>query len=393
MLGAARWGLVPTLIAGWLLLPSTALALTPQVYDHGKFFDAKTIEKANDLLKRIEKVHKKDVVVITYDKIPDDVLARIKYDPKNRKSFFHQWAQHEAKAGEVNGIVILIAKDQNHNGTTWVEEDVGENTRDKEFKEADRDDLHNIFTNKWKEDHNAALLDGLQFIDGRMTFHQRQRGSQPGAVTPPTTTTTTAAHHDNAGWNIFGLVCIGLCVLLGIWLIVGLIRAFSGGGYAGGGPGYAGGYGGGYGGGGGGFFPGLLGGLFGGMAGMWLYNNMFGGGGFHQGGWESSAHAGQSTGGGTDDVRPSDEGQGFSGGGGDVDGGSGGDVDGGDAGGGGGGGGDWGGGGGGDWGGGGDAGGGGGGDWGGGGDAGGGGGDWGGGGGGDFGGGGGGGDW
>ena len=42
--------------------------------------------------------------------------------------------------------------------------------------------------------------------------------------------------------------------------------------------GYICGYGGGYGyGGGGGFFTGMLGGMFGSMAGMWMYNNMFGG--------------------------------------------------------------------------------------------------------------------
>ena len=98
MLGAARWALVPALRAGCLLLPSTALALTPQVYDHGKFFDAKTIERANALLQKIEKNYKKDVVVVTFDQIPKDILDHIKYDPVNRKSFFQQWAKHEAKA-------------------------------------------------------------------------------------------------------------------------------------------------------------------------------------------------------------------------------------------------------------------------------------------------------
>src|SRR5580700_8054595 len=105
MLGAARWALVPALIAGWLLLPGTALALTPQVYDHGKFFDAKTIEKANALLDKIEKKYKKDVVVVTYDKIPDDVLKELSYektDPASRKEFFDRWAKREAKNGKVN---------------------------------------------------------------------------------------------------------------------------------------------------------------------------------------------------------------------------------------------------------------------------------------------------
>ena len=63
-------------------------------------------------------------------------------------------------------------------------------------------------------------------------------------------------------------LCIGVVVLLGIWLVFALVRAFTGGGGGGGG----GGYGGGGGGGGGGFFPALMGGLFGAAAGMWLYD-------------------------------------------------------------------------------------------------------------------------
>ena len=70
--------------------------------------------------------------------------------------------------------------------------------------------------------------------------------------------------------GVGGWICLGLCVLLGVWLVIGIIRAFTGGG--GGGGGYGGG-----GGGGGGFGSSLMGGLFGAMAGMWLYNSMFGG--------------------------------------------------------------------------------------------------------------------
>jgi uncharacterized membrane protein YgcG len=397
MLGAARWALVPALMAGCLLLPGTALAINPQVHDHGKFFDADTIRKADADIKRIEQKYKIDVVVETYDKIPEDLLSKFGYKENDRDTFFKRWIDDLADRAGVNGIVIILSKDQFKADRVRVEVGVGRETQKKKFTLSNRDELYRMLKEdiaaglkeKNPKKFNEALLDGIRYIENTLSSHKAE--SVTPAVVPPR---SAPVHHDDTGGsNILGWICIGLCVLVGIWLIFGLIRAFSGGGYAGGGPGYAGGYGGGgYGGGGGGFFPGLLGGLFGGMAGMWLYNNMFGGGGLHQGGWESSAHAGQSTGG--NDNAPTDEGQGFSSTGGDVDGGGGGgggDVDGGDAGGGGGG--DWGGGGG-DWGGGGDAGGGGGGDWGGGGDAGGGGGDWGGGGGGgDFGGGGGGGDW
>src|SRR5262249_27304502 len=72
-----------------------------------------------------------------------------------------------------------------------------------------------------------------------------------------------ATTHERGGimnGGIMGLVCVGLVVLLGVWLLFGLIRAFTGagryrGGYGpgpGGPGGYGPGYGPGYGGGGGG---------------------------------------------------------------------------------------------------------------------------------------------
>ena len=371
MLGAARWALAPALIAGWLLLllPGTALAINPQVHDNGKFFDAETIRKADAAIKRIEQKYKIDVVVETYKEIPDDLLKKFGYNDKDRDTFFKRWVDDLADRAGVNGIVVILSKDQFKADRVRVEVGFGKETQKKKFTIANRDDLARILKDgigaglkeKNTKKFDDALLDGIQYIENTLGSHRAE------AVNPTNVPPRTTAVHDgnNGGSNILGWICIGLCVLLGIWLVVGLIRAFSGGGYVGGGgPGYAGGYGGG-GFGGGGFFSGLLGGMFGAIAGNWLYNNMFGGGGYHRG-FESSAYGGQPSGGNTGDDYGNDQGQGFSSTGGDVDGGGGGgggDVDSGDAGGGGGG--DWGGGGGGDFGGGGGdfGGGGGGGDW------------------------------
>ena len=109
------------------------------------------------------------------------------------------------------------------------------------------------------------------------------RGERAG---PPRPTPTAKK---GGGTNIMSYVCIGLAVLLGIWLVVGLIRAFTGGGgvrrrvrrWR-------------LGGGGGGFFPSLMGGLFGAAAGMYLYDSFMGG--------HSSASASDATGGDTGDA-------------------------------------------------------------------------------------------
>jgi uncharacterized protein len=420
MLGAARWTVVSALVAGWLLLPSTAQAINPQVRDGGKFFKPDTVKKADEQIKHIEERYKKDVVVETFGEIPEDVYKQFDYKA-DRVAFYRAWRNDMAKRAGVNGLIVLIVKDQYNGGKTHIETAVGGETLKKAFSPADEEKLSDILAKNFATDPDGRLLDALQFIDKQMAAHFKTAGpaNNPGVVAQQPAPRdsgegSTTRHHDNTGPNILGWICVGLFVIVVVWLIIGLIRAFTrpavpyGGGPGYGGPGYVGG---GYGG-GGGFFSGLMGGLFGAVAGNWLYHNVFGGGGGYNrgGGWDQPAYGGEPRGQGAiggqpapDDYGQSDQGQGFAGtgrdvddgggGGGDAGGGGGGDWSGGDYGGGGdtggGGGGDWGGGGGGDAG-----GGGGGGDWGGGG--GGGGGDWGGGGGGggDWGGGGGGGgDW
>jgi TPM domain len=375
-LGFARWTVLPGLLASWLLLPAMAHAIVPQVRDNGKFFDTQTVAKANALIKKIEEKYKKDVAVETYGEISDEVAKRFQYDPKNRSAFYERWVDYLAEGSTINGVVVLIVKDQHNKNITHIEVGVGRDTQRKAFTLANRNELVSILKDGFKQP-NQALLDGLRFIEDTLAAHIAREPAPVAGQNPAHSAPAHQAVHDNGGSNILGWVCIGLCVLAAIWLVMALFRAMSGGvgrgGYAGG-PGYGGGVGGG---GGGGFMSGMLGGLFGAVAGNWIYNNMFGGGG-HQSSWgASNAYGNDLASPAKDDFGPSDQGQGFSSTGGDVDdgggGGGGGDVDSGDAGGGGG-----------DWGGGGDGGGGGG-DWGGGG------GDWGGGGGGDFGGGGG--DW
>src|SRR5262249_43744890 len=95
MLCAARRALVPALIAGWLLLPATAHAIVPQVHEHGekKFFKEETVREANALIQKIAQRYKKDVVVETYDKIPDDIAKKFNYDVNRRDEFFDRWAK------------------------------------------------------------------------------------------------------------------------------------------------------------------------------------------------------------------------------------------------------------------------------------------------------------
>lgn len=345
MLLATRWALIPAVLAGCLLAAAPADAATPEVRDQANMFSAEAIKKANTVIADIKQTHGKDVVVETYATVPDGKAEQVRNMTREaRNQFFRDWLAERARALKADGVFILICKDP---ANLQVEQ--GRETAKKLFPEANEKELSRLLLRKFEaRKYDEGLLESVDYIKDTMRANSKASAAPAGRTSSPP---ATAAHNkEGGGYSWGGLICMGLLILGGIWLVVGLIRAFTGG-WGGGGGGYGPGYGG-YGMGGGGFFSSLMGGLFGAAAGMYLYNNFFGGGSS----WGSQAHGSESS------PSASDEGQGFndaSGGdfGGDDS--AGGDWGGGDSGG------DWGGGGGGgDWGGGGDfGGGGGGGDW------------------------------
>jgi uncharacterized membrane protein YgcG len=335
------WMLIPALF-GWLLAAQPVEAQTRSEYvtDDARFFSNDAKAKANADIARMRSRFKKELVVETVVSVT--LPAEIKADDKaavNR--FFDQWAEKRFAQEKVDGVYVVITQNPAKERIQ-----VGNRTGQGLFTDADRRELDSQLIANLKAAHaeqmknqaknDRVLLDAVNFVAERMSRHAGQVAGQ--RQTPAQAPTGQAPQGGQQGtpWGTY--ILIGIGVFLVIWLIMGIVRAFSGAG-AGASPGMAG-----AGGGGGGFFSSLLGGLFGAAAGMWLYNSVFGG--HTSSAWGAGPDGGQGTGSGPDTSS--------SGGGGDYD--SGGA----DAGGG-----DWGGGGG-EWGGGGDFGGGGdggGGDW------------------------------
>src|SRR5262249_5535514 len=114
---------------------------------------------------------------------------------------------------------------------------------------------------------DEGLLDAVAYVEKTLDKNIGKQGERK-SLSPGGGSTTTKSKE--GGMGIGGWICIGLVAVLAIWLVVGLIRAFTsprpGPGYGPGGPGYAPGPGGAAygapagGGGGGGFFSSLLGG-------------------------------------------------------------------------------------------------------------------------------------
>ncbi len=331
--------IIPALLAG---VPVLAQGRSEFVQDEAGIFSAAAKAKANAEIARVQARFKKELVVDTLFavKLPEGL------DGSNeavRNRFFDKWAEDRFLHEKITGVYVVIVGEP-----PIIRVQLGNHTKQSGlFTDSDRADLRDQIIANMKEtrkdlkdqakrDH--VLLAATAFFSDRVSQH----GSRLAEHRPQTPVGQHQGQNaPGAGVPWLKYLLIGGAVLLIFWLVMGVMRGASRGAS---GPGMMGG-----GGGGGGFFSSMLGGLFGAAAGMWLYNNVFGG--QSNSAWGSGNDGGSgaindgdtgSTGdggdyGGTDDGSGGDAGGGggdWGGGGGDF-GGGGGDF------GGGGGGGDW----------------------------------------------------
>ncbi|MFO0935085.1 MAG: hypothetical protein U0798_01035 [Gemmataceae bacterium] len=325
------------------------------VRDNAKLFTTEGIQAAKDAFAKQSFESTTKIQVVTHESMSSRRKAEFeKLTSKSEQDrYISEWTRNEAKADGAEGVYILISVKP-----SYIRVISDEQMRaDRKFGEAKDARMQELLVEAFKasrelkgetanQGHDVGLLKAVEYA--------REQLKGTSAVTSKTDRTPVSKVRTERGGSgmgsLLGWVCILGVVLMGVWLVVGLIRAVTGmggGGYGGGG------YGGGYGGGGGGFMSSLLGGMFGSMAGMWMYNNFFGGGmssmsaGDYGGSYDNGGYSGD-TGGeaGNFDNGADAGGGGDWGGGGDAGGGDygGGDFGGGDFGGGGGdfgGGGDW----------------------------------------------------
>jgi uncharacterized protein len=242
-----------------------------QIIDQAKMFSPSAIQSAERAFKEFQTRTKVEIVVETIPNlqaIDPKITGRL--GPTEADRALGKICEQRAADKGIRGLYILICRDPeklkykssrnsiNPQDTRMVVDAVMSSLKNREFDQA----LSSA----------AGVLERVQPVGGAAP---RPRAAQQDSMSL------------SPLWTI-------LLIGLGIWLVVGLMRAMSGAG------------------GGGGFFPSLLGGLFGGMAGMWMYDSFFRGGGSSGGdGYDGGASGGGDWGGG-------DSGGGDWGGGGDY---------------------------------------------------------------------------
>lgn len=271
------------LACGLLAVPAMAAGPgTLTVDDKAKAFTPDGVAKAKSLMESAEFQSPAHLVVVTSgDKdVPaafkaDLAAAKDKKDAKAGRKVVADWAADEALRQPHKGVFALVYAE----GEAVLVTVKSDGTTDRRgFGEADDAKLRDLLVKEFKAGRkDQGLYEATAFVVDRLkntTVPEKSAPAAGGGV--------AKAKAANGGFSVGSLICFGLLAALGIWLVFGLIRAFTqprGGGYGPGGGGPGGGYGpGGYGGGGGGgFMSGMMGGLFGAVAGNYLYNSFAGG--------------------------------------------------------------------------------------------------------------------
>ena len=258
-------------LAAFLTLAVPSFAGEPGVLtvrDGGNVFTPAAVEKAVQAFGAVEFPAATAFTIVTFEDVPKERRAEYeaaKGQPSPRSRFFLDWAKAEAKERGTPDLFVLICTEGKH--VRAIDNRATLSKRD--FTTQDLRELQDKFTAGMKagtkatdavarlDAHDEALIAAVKYATVQLNPKPLRR---TGRAAP-------AAEAANAGSGIAGYLCIGVAVLLGIWLVVGLFRMMSSGG---------GGMGGGYGGGGmGGFLPGLMGGMLGAVAGHYLYDNLF----------------------------------------------------------------------------------------------------------------------
>ena len=280
-----------------------SLALTPSVMakkessfpgvllvkDDGGVFTTDGVKKAQETMRATVFHAPTNLTVFTFADVPAskqdefDVILAIK-DKKDlaaaKHKFFVAWLKELAKNDHDRGVVVLICMGKGHFIAVIADR---ETDAKRGFSDSKTREVQKQFVDAFREHDKKSEADAKARDVGLQHAVEYVVAELKNTSVDTSTTAPQAAHGAPAaggGSKIGGYICMGVLVLAGMWLFIGLIRAFTGGG----GGGYGGG---GYGGGGGGFFSSMIGGMFGAAAGMYMYDQFFGGG--------SNLSAGEST--------------------------------------------------------------------------------------------------
>lgn len=151
------------LIAGILaLLAGTGRAGEHRVDDEAGLFRPGFLKLADEVIDDIHARANKDLMIETFDTIPDEMQDAAKQQDK--QAFYDHWVTTDARKLGVNGVFILVTKVPPH-----IQIGVGLETRNKAFTFKDRDELLDRMTENFhNRQFDKGLMDAVNFVRQRM---------------------------------------------------------------------------------------------------------------------------------------------------------------------------------------------------------------------------------
>ncbi|HSQ57270.1 MAG TPA: hypothetical protein VLM40_16220, partial [Gemmata sp.] len=198
------------------------------VYDEGKLFSQEGVQRAQAALSSTQFDHGLSVTVDTYHEVPANkktAADEAKGSKEKWRHFMESWTKERAQSDKAKGIYIIIV--QKPTGGIGVIAD--RETRQRGFSDQDeqtvREKLASHFSAvkdadaaKKREGYDAGLKDAMDFIVSDL--------KDSHVVTTSSSTGVVKNDAQPAGRSIFNWILIVLGIMLVVWLVVGLIRAF-----------------------------------------------------------------------------------------------------------------------------------------------------------------------
>lgn len=218
----------------WLSMNSLAQAVDAGVHDTAKLFSSETVKKADDILKDIQQKTKDTVVIETVRGIPAEKRDAFR---ANRDNFYAQWAEARGKALKLHGTLVLICEETQADVASgkpakriefWSDEE----TR-KIFTKDDATHARTTLGKLFNSDPNQAFLNMVGEMKTTMeskyaASHPLANAAEKGVVANKHLDPKPAGNQHAAGGTDVTTIVIYIVVgLLGFWILIGLVRAFT----------------------------------------------------------------------------------------------------------------------------------------------------------------------
>ncbi len=218
----------------WLSTNSLAQAADAGVRDDAKLFSSETVKKADDILKDIQQKTKKIVVIETHRGIP---ASKREAFQANRDKFYAEWSIERAKAlGLQRGTLCLIVEETRDdvskgNPSKHIEFWSDGETR-KIFTPDDATNARKTLGKLFNSDPNQAFLNMVGEIKTTMetkyaATHPLAGAVEKGVANNHDLGSKPVNHPKEGGMEVTTIVIYLVVGLLGFWILIGLVRAFT----------------------------------------------------------------------------------------------------------------------------------------------------------------------